>query len=143
MHRIQAAALALALAAAPGVAAARGGRAASGVDGLWLNPRGSVAVRTGPCADRLCGWVVWASPKAQNDAREGGLARLIGTELLQDYRPAGAGSWSGTVYVPDMGRHFSSEINAMSPTALQVKGCILAGLICKSQIWTRIARLPQ
>jgi len=25
--------------------------------GSWLNPHGSVAVRTGPCGDELCGWI--------------------------------------------------------------------------------------
>ena len=42
-----------------------------------------------------------------------------------------------------MGRRFSSEIDAISPTRLKVKGCILGGLICKSQVWSRIERLPQ
>lgn len=126
--------------AAPAIAAAQPpGRP----EGLWLNPRKSVAVHAGPCGERLCGWIVWASSEAQADARESGVARLIGTELLEDYRATGPGNWSGTVFVPDMGRRFSSRINALSATQLQIKGCILGGLICKSQIWTRIERLPQ
>jgi uncharacterized protein (DUF2147 family) len=112
------------------------------LQGLWLNPHGSVAVRTRPCGDKLCGWIVWANDAARNDAKESGVDTLIGTELLENYRPDGA-RWSGTVFVPDMGRHFSSRIDALTPTRLQIKGCILDGLVCKSQVWTRIARLPQ
>lgn len=116
---------------------------ASPIDGLWLNPHNSVAVRTGPCGNKLCGWIVWANAEAKADAKDSGIANLIGTELLEDYHPDGPGAWAGTVFVPDMGRHFSSEIRELSPAQLKVSGCILGGLVCKSQVWTRIARLPQ
>ncbi|WP_232307442.1 MULTISPECIES: DUF2147 domain-containing protein [Sphingobium] len=111
-------------------------------EGLWLGPHNNVAVRTGPCGDRLCGWVVWADREAQSDARDGGTMRLVGTELLEDYRADGKGQWRGTVFVPDMGRRFSSQISQLSPEQMRVKGCILGGLICKSQLWTRIDRVP-
>ncbi len=111
-------------------------------EGLWLSPHDNVAVRTGPCGDRLCGWIVWADREAQADARDGGTPRLVGTELLEDYRAEGKGQWRGTVFVPDLGRRFSSQISQLSPGQLKVKGCILGGLICKSQLWTRIDRLP-
>lgn len=111
-------------------------------EGLWLSPHNNVAVRTGACGERLCGWIVWADAEAQSDARDGGTARLVGTELLEDYLPEGKGNWRGTVFVPDMGRRFSSQISQLSPQQMRVKGCILGGLICKSQIWTRIDRIP-
>lgn len=130
----------MALLVAPAMASARPARSP---EGLWLNPHGSVAVRTGACGDRICGWVVWASAAAQKDARESGVDKLVGTELLESYRPNGPASWAGTVFVPDMGRRFSSRIEALSPSQLKVKGCILGGLICKSQLWSRIDRLPQ
>ena len=114
----------------------------AGPVGTWLNPHSSVAVKTGACGDRMCGRVVWASRQAQDDARDGGVAPLVGTELLENYRPEGRGAWAGTVFVPDMGRRFSSEISQVGPDRLKVKGCILGGLICKSQVWTRIEHLP-
>jgi len=126
--------------ATPAVATAQ---ATKSPKGLWLNPHGSVAVRTDACGDKMCGWIVWASSDAQKDARDSGVDRLVGTMLLEDYRPRGPASWSGTVFVPDMGRHFSSEIDAISPGQLKIKGCVLGGLICKSQVWSRIERLPQ
>lgn len=133
-------ALALAALAMP-VAASAG--PASGAEGMWINPHHTVAVRTGPCGDKLCGWIVWANPEAQADAKDAGVAKLVGTELLEDYKPDGLGSWAGTVFVPDMGRHFTSWIKTVSPNQLKVSGCILGGLVCKSQIWTRIDHLPQ
>lgn len=111
--------------------------AAAGVIGTWINPHGSVKVQTGACGDRLCGWVVWADAQAQQDARDSGVARLIGTELLQDYRATGDGRWQGRVYVPDMGRTFWSRIEQQGPNSLRISGCILGGWICKSQVWQR------
>lgn len=105
--------------------------------GTWVNPRGTVKVRTGVCAGNLCGWIVWAAPQAQADAREGGVPRLIGIELLRDYHGAGANRYRGTVYVPDMGRTFYSTIEQRDPNSLRISGCVLGGLICKSQNWHR------
>lgn len=112
-------------------------------DGLWINPHDSVVVRTSSCANKLCGWIIWANGEALADARESGVKDLIGTELLQDYHPTNAHSWSGTVFVPDLGRNISSQINQLSRNELKIKGCILGGLICKSQLWTRVERVPQ
>lgn len=105
--------------------------------GLWQNPRGTLLVRTHDCGRFLCGNIVWAGPKAIADAREAGVNSLVGTELLSDYRPSGAGRWTGQVYVPDQGRRFYSTIEQKGPDRLRISGCILAGLICKHQEWIR------
>ncbi len=110
--------------------------------GMWINPYRSVAVRTGPCGERLCGWIVWANQEAQNDARDGGTPKLIGTALLENYRNDKPRSWSGTVFVPDMNRRFYSIIQQVAPDQMKVKGCILGGLLWKSQVWHKIAELP-
>ncbi|MGV3770331.1 MAG: DUF2147 domain-containing protein [Sphingobium phenoxybenzoativorans] len=107
------------------------------VAGLWLNPRGSVAVQAGDCDGKLCGWVSWASRAALADAAAADVPHLVGTELLQDYRPSGPKRWAGRVYVPDMGRSFQSTIEQIDPQHLKISGCILAGLLCRSQIWRR------
>jgi len=111
---------------------------APSVDGVWANPAGSVQVRTGACGDKICGWIVWASPKAQADARKKGVTQLIGTALLRSYRATDRGHWSGEVYVPDMQSSFYSTITMVDAQTLNIKGCILGGLLCKSQIWRRV-----
>lgn len=112
------------------------------VIGTWVNPHGSVKVRTGICApgqsDSLCGWIVWTAPQADADARDAGVNRLIGTELLRSYHPAGQNRYRGEVYVPDLGRSFVSTIEQRGANDLKISGCILGGLVCKSQDWRRI-----
>jgi uncharacterized protein (DUF2147 family) len=105
--------------------------------GLWQNPKGTILVRTRACGELLCGNIVWAAPAALADAREAGVTSLIGTELLVDYRPKGIGHWTGQVYVPDQGRRFYSTIDQTSANSLRISGCILGGLICKHQDWSR------
>jgi len=112
---------------------------APSVDGVWTNPAGSVQVRTGKCTDKICGWIVWASPRAQEDAKKKGVNQLIGTELLRSYRETDRGHGAGQVYVPDMQSTFYSTITMVDPQTLNIKGCILGGLLCKSQIWHRVA----
>jgi len=113
--------------------------AAPSVDGVWVNPKGTVQVRTGSCGDKICGWIVWASPKAQEDARKKGVAQLIGTALLRSYRPTDQGHWAGQVFVPDMQAAYYSTITMVDAQTLNIKGCVLGGLLCKAQIWRRVA----
>ena len=128
-------ALAAAFAALAGQAATAQG---PGVEGVWSNPKGSVQVKTGACGDKLCGVVVYASPKAQNDAKKAGAQPLIGTTLLRDYHANGAAQWTGQVYIPDRQATYYSTIKLVDAQTLKVSGCILGGLICKSQLWHRM-----
>lgn len=128
--------LAAALAPAP---AAMIAPQASPVVGVWANPKGTLTVRTAPCGDALCGIVVWAAATAQADARDAGAGRLVGMQLLQDYRHVGRDSWAGRVYVPDMGRSFSSRLRLTAPDRLTISGCLVAGFFCRSQQWHRMS----
>ena len=106
--------------------------------GTWQNPKRTIAVRIEVCGGQLCGHIVGATAQAESDARDAGVNNLIGIELLRDYRESGPGRWSGTVYVPDMGRSFSSHIVELAPNKLRISGCLVAGFLCKSQDWTRM-----
>ena len=127
-------------AAAPAAGAGVAAPLSDAVIGRWANPKGTLAVETGPCAQGgLCGRIVWASARARADARQAGVADLIGTQLLQGYRRVGADSWTGRVYVPDMGRSFASRIRQTSAETLSISGCLVDGFLCKSQVWHRVA----
>jgi uncharacterized protein (DUF2147 family) len=104
----------------------------------WRNPGNSVHVRIDKCDGRLCGTVTWASAKAQADARRGGTENLIGTRLFRDLEPAGSGTWRGKVFVPDIRKTFSGTIRFADPNTMVGKGCVLFGVICKSQTWKRL-----
>ncbi len=110
--------------------------------GIWANPAETLFIKTGPCrgdgGGDLCGSIVWASQRAMADARDAGVSQLIGTQLLSGYRRTGPGSWNGTVYIPDIGRRFSSRLKQTSAQALTISGCLVGGFLCKSQVWRRV-----
>lgn len=104
----------------------------------WRNPSNSVHVRIDNCGGAVCGTITWASDKAIADAKRGGTDQLIGTRLFRDLKPAGAGKWSGKVFVPDIRQTFSGTIQFQDGDKMVGKGCVLFGIICKSQTWSRV-----
>lgn len=129
-------AIGLMTAALAGSAQARAADA-QGIHGTWENPTGDVIVTTDSCGTMLCGWVKWASDTAKAEAREGGTPQLVGTSLLRNYKPKGDGKWQGQVFVPDMGDTFFSTIRQLDQNTIKISGCIMGGLLCKSQVWRR------
>lgn len=106
--------------------------------GVWINRAHSVEIVTAACGAALCGRITWANSTALNDARAGGVLQLTGTEILEDYHRADPASWQGRVLIPDMGRTFYSTLTLVDSDRLKISGCILGGLLCKSQVWTHV-----
>lgn len=126
---------AVALAAAPALAATP----AVPITGHWTNPKHSVTVRIAVCGGGAwCGRVTAASAKAKADALKGSGRPLIGTELMRGFRPDGAGGWIGTLYIPDVKQTAAATMSQVGRNAIEVKGCGLGGLVCKTQVWTRV-----
>ncbi|HEX6073376.1 MAG TPA: DUF2147 domain-containing protein [Sphingomicrobium sp.] len=135
MKRISATvALAALIAAVPGAASAQ-----SALEGHWKNAKGSLVVKVAPCGTTWCGIVVDATEKAKAGARRGGTANLIGTRILTGVRPAGDDVYKGQAFDAKRNIHVPATIRVLGPSTLSVKGCVLGGLICKEQRWTRVS----
>lgn len=122
------------LLAVPGLAAAD----TQPIFGVWRNPKNTVHVEIKGCGANTCGYVVWASAKAQADARKGGTENLIGLQLLRDFKPDSPDRWRGKVFVPDLRMTFAGTAEVVDAATLKAKGCLIGGLLCKSQTWRRI-----
>ena len=125
---------AIAMTAAMAFAAAS--QPAGAIEGQWFNPQRTVLIRLAPCGEAMCGTVTWAAEQARQAARKGADA-LVGARLLNDFRPSGYGQWRGTVFVPDMDLRVGGKIQVVDDNRLKVSGCILKGMMCRSQVWTR------
>ncbi|MEM1196807.1 MAG: DUF2147 domain-containing protein [Pseudomonadota bacterium] len=109
--------------------------------GTWKNKSDSVHVQIKPCGEEtVCGVVVWASDKAKRDAAKGGTENLVGTQILRRFREKEGLVWKGKAYVADIGKEFTGTIEPLDYNTMKVKGCVAGGLICKTQIWTRVRR---
>ncbi len=114
--------------------------AASPIDGNWTNPQHSVMVHIAACGGgSLCGRVIRATPAAKAKAAAAGTERLIGAELMSNLQPSGTGAWSGNFFVPDRNVRADGELRLLGPRMLEIEGCAMGGLLCKSQQWTKVS----
>jgi uncharacterized protein (DUF2147 family) len=120
---------------------------AADIKGLWLTEEGKAKVSMEACGDKLCGKIVSlkqandpATGKPQLDALNENTALrtrpVVGINVLE-VAPASENTWKGTVYNPEDGKSYSSEVVLKSNGSLTVKGCIVGGLLCEDEIWTR------
>lgn len=123
------------------VATIGGSAFASDVYGTWKsapNDEGAyIHVEIGPCASsaaKVCGKIIDAfngDPK-RRDA-------IVGKNIIENMSPDGANKWSdGTIWAPDDDETYSSEMELKGGNVLEVSGCVLGGLICRGQDWTRV-----
>lgn len=106
------------------------------IDGMWKNPAGTAIIAIAPCGNVLCGKIVWASARGQREVARN-LPNVIGTTVLTNVKP-GRGHWTGSLYIPDDNVHVSARLQTIDPVRLKLTGCALAGLICRTQVWTRV-----
>lgn len=118
--------------------AAGGASAADPVEGTWKtrpDDNGDYGyVRIAPCGDKLCGVLV----KAFDASGAGKVSGNIGKRIVWDMVPDGAGGYGGgQIWAPDRDKTYASKM-VLSGDRLSVSGCVLGGLICRAQDWTRV-----
>jgi len=63
---------------------------------------------------------------------------LLGIPIVLNMKPSSAPqSWEGDVYNAEDGKTYSGSFTLTGANTAQLKGCVLGGLICKAQTWTR------
>ena len=111
-------------------------------EGVWRNPHDTVHIALRPCGSEICGFVIWASPRAEEKARKGGTPKLIGQQLLRGFVVDKDGVGHGKVFVPDLNNTFSGSAQMVDARTLRARGCLFVNVICKTQVWTRIDNVP-
>lgn len=109
-----------------------------GQDLVLRNPSNSVHVRIHPCGKTRCGTVVWANEKAKADSARGGTKKLVGTELFREFSEVSPKVWKGKVFVPDINKVLTGTGTVKDQNTIVARGCLFAGMGCKSQTWTRV-----
>jgi uncharacterized protein (DUF2147 family) len=128
--------------------AGSGSALAADPNGTWLTQTGTSRIRVADCGGALCGTIVWlkepndaetGKPKTdKNNADASKRSRpLIGTQIVLGMKPAGTDKWTGQVYNAEDGKTYSGNLTYSGSGSLQLQGCALGGLVCKSQTWTK------
>jgi uncharacterized protein (DUF2147 family) len=111
---------------------------ADALEGHWANPKRTTMVKVSRCdGGAYCAVVVKASAKAQANARKGGTAHFIGTEILR-VSPAGNGQFKGKAFDPESNMHVAATVRMVGPGVMELRGCAFLGMICESQRWTKL-----
>src|ERR1700748_127320 len=116
--------------------------------GTWFTEGGKATVRMAPCGQALCGTII--ALKEPNDAATGrpltdknnpdANARtkpMIGLQIVLGMKPNGANKWSGQIYNAEDGKTYNGNLTLQDANTIKLEGCVLGGLICKGQTWTR------
>jgi uncharacterized protein (DUF2147 family) len=94
--------------------------AADSVDGLWLRPKTGKQVQSYAC--------------------EGGLGLKVvdtGQVIMCGAKAKGGNRYDGTLTSTDDGKQYNGSVT-LEGDSLKLSGCILGGLICKSETWSRV-----
>jgi len=118
--------------------------------GTWLTENGRAQVRIVNCGGALCGNIVWLKEPIDPDTHQPKLDKynpdaslrsrpLLGVPIVLDMKPAGPDKWDGHVYKADEDSPgiYTGSFTMTGPNTAELKGCVMGGLICKSQTWTR------
>jgi uncharacterized protein (DUF2147 family) len=117
--------------------------------GNWLTESGAATVRIANCGAELCGSIVAlkepndpATGRPKTDKNNPDAAKrsrpLIGVQIVLGMKPSGTpNKWSGQVYNAEDGKTYSGNITMQDARTLKLEGCVLGGLFCKAQTWTR------
>jgi uncharacterized protein (DUF2147 family) len=108
--------------------------------GTYLSETGDTRVRIARCGGAYCGTIVAVRGEAKdvNNPDAGLRSRnLVGVQMISNIRPSGDG-FEGSLYNYKDGKTYSGRMNFSGGNAMQLSGCVLGGLICRSQTWTRV-----
>jgi uncharacterized protein (DUF2147 family) len=120
--------------------------AAADPKGVWLVEDKSAQIDIENCSGVLWGVVAWERMPGHDDANPDPALRgrpTLGIPILLGMRPEGPPGasttvWRGHIYNAMNGRTYDANIKLASPAVLHLEGCLLGGLFCGGQDWTRV-----
>ena len=106
------------------------------LEGVWqteVDDGAYAHVTMAPCAAAFCGTIT-ASFNEDGSPLE---TENLGKVIVIDMMPQGEGEYEGSVFRPSNGKTYYGTITLAGDT-LKLAGCVLGGLICAKQNWSRV-----
>lgn len=113
---------------------------AGGIAGKWRDSDGESIIAIAPCGSALCGKIVWLKePRIDRNNSDPKLRErsLMGVQVLSGFKQDGSGKLGGQGYNPEDGKTYATTLALDASGRLMVRGCVLGGLICDDDLWTR------
>jgi uncharacterized protein (DUF2147 family) len=128
----------------------------SPIYGKWLTQDQRAIVEVGNCGDKDCGKIVWIKdpidpetgrPRQDRHNPDISLQHrpIMGLVTLANITRNQPNTWSAVSYDPRSGEEHDITIRLLATgTKMELQGCGLGGLICRSEIWSQAPdQLPQ
>jgi Uncharacterized protein conserved in bacteria (DUF2147) len=131
-----------------------GSAAAADPQGAWLVEDKSAQIEVGICSGILWGIVFWEKTAGRDTENPDPALRsrpTLGIPILLGMRPQQPPQaqpqqrpdpaltvWHGTIYNSLNGRTYDASVKLTGPDVLHLEGCVLGGLFCGGQNWTRV-----
>lgn len=104
-------------------------------------PAGAAPTSTVTPATPLCGNIVWTKTPGGTDENNPDPSKrtrpVMGLEILLAMKQTGPNKWEGSVYNAENGKTYKANMSLESDDALRMEGCVMGGLICGGETWTR------
>jgi uncharacterized protein (DUF2147 family) len=118
------------------------------LEGTWLTEDGSSKIRFESCGAFSCGRLVWlrdpndpetGQPLLDKNNPDPALRgrRLLGILVFTELQAVHSGAWKAKAYNAEDSKQYDVTLTITPPDQLSLKGCGLAGLICRTELWTR------
>lgn len=112
------------------------------IDGTYRDSGGYVEITVAPCGSARCGTIsriIRNKPgepdrDVHNDDPSLRDRPILGIRLLSNLR-WDDGAWRGSVYNPEDGNTYRTEVRRRADGSLEVKGCVT--LFCRTRVWPR------
>ena len=116
--------------------------------GTWLTGDKKGKVKIVNCGGAICGTLTWLAepndpethqPKTDKNNKDAAKQSrpLLGIPIVLSMKPNGGEKWEGQVYNAEDGGVYTGSFTITSANSAELKGCVMGGLICKGQTWTR------
>ena len=104
--------------------------------GDWRTEDGSAIIRIDNCRGALWGLVAWEKEPGR-DKRSG--RPTLGSPVLINMRASSQERWEGQIYNATNGQTYNAKVRMVGDNTLRVEGCVLGGVFCGGQRWTRVS----
>ncbi|MBS4084825.1 MAG: DUF2147 domain-containing protein [Rhizobiales bacterium] len=109
--------------------ASQNAAAAQDIMGTWSRGDGNARVSVVRCGQSYCATNIWI--------RDGTAGEKVGDVLVMNVKPQSGAVLAGSAYDPQRKLNLSATVS-ISGDRMTTRGCVLAGMLCKSMNWTRV-----
>ncbi len=108
--------------------------------GTYVSETGETRVRIAKCGSAFCGTITAVQGEAKDVHNPDPAKRsrnLVGVQMITNIMPVGEG-YAGELYNYKDGKIYSGKMSFKGGNAMQLSGCVMGGLVCRSQTWTKV-----